>query len=106
MRSCSKDRTKAIIPLYISPEANPLRQVSPGGAIPGENIPFAISQDSCVEEDWINNWKKYFSPSLWKLIESAHLAGEDRVRRPGPCSLHLEPSLAFRCSTHETLVSV
>ena len=62
-----KDRTKAIIHIYISPEANPAEAVSfLEERFRAEGIPFALSQDSCVEEDWINNWKKYFHPSRWE----------------------------------------
>jgi ribosomal protein L11 methyltransferase len=55
-----------------------------------------------VEEDWINNWKKYFKPIKvgQKLLirptwENEYEAGDRAV-------LHLEPGLAFGTGTHET----
>ena len=58
-----KDREHAIIHIYISPEANPAEAVSfLEERFQAENIPYEIDRDSCVEEDWINNWKKYFHP--------------------------------------------
>ena len=58
-----KDREHAIIHIYISPEANPAEVVSfLEERFQAENIPYEIDRDSCVEEDWINNWKKYFHP--------------------------------------------
>ena len=55
-----------------------------------------------MEEDWINNWKKYFKPIP---------VGEKLLIRPnwengydaqGRTVLHLEPGLAFGTGTHET----
>ena len=58
-----KDREHAIIHIYISPEANPAEAVSfLKERFQAEQIPFELDSDSCVEEDWINNWKKYFKP--------------------------------------------
>lgn len=98
-----KDRTKALIHVYISPEENPLEAVAfLSERYSAEKIQYDISQKSCAEEDWINNWKKYFKPIPVgeKLLvrptwEETYDAG-DRV------VLHLEPGLAFGTGTHET----
>jgi len=98
-----KDRDTAIIHVYISPEENPAEAVSfLRERYDAVGIPCEITQGDCVEEDWINNWKKYFKPMP---------VGEKLLIRPlweedydpqGRRVLHLEPGLAFGTGTHET----
>lgn len=58
-----KDRTKALVHVYISPEENPAEAIAfLSERYNAEGIPHTISTAACVEEDWINNWKKYFKP--------------------------------------------
>lgn len=98
-----KDRTKAIIHIYISPEANPAEAVSfLEERFRAEGITFAISQDSCMEEDWINNWKKYFHPIPVGEKLLIRPLWEDEYDPQGRTVLHLEPGLAFGTGTHET----
>ena len=98
-----KDRTKALVHVYISPEENPAEAIAfLSERYNAEGIPHTISTAACVEEDWINNWKKYFKPIP---------VGEKLLIRPnwengydaqGRTVLHLEPGLAFGTGTHET----
>lgn len=98
-----KDRTKSIIHVYISPEENPAEAVSfLTERFTAEGIWNEISSANCAEEDWINNWRKYFKPIpvgehllVRPMWEEEYDAG-DRV------VLHLEPGLAFGTGTHET----
>lgn len=98
-----KDRTKSIIHVYISPEENPNEAISfLKERFDAEDIWNEISMANCAEEDWINNWKKYFKPIpvgerllVRPMWEEEYDAG-DRV------VLHLEPGLAFGTGTHET----
>ncbi len=98
-----KDRTKAMVHVYISPEENPAEAVSfLRERYNAVGITHEIATDSCVEEDWINNWKKFFKPIPVgrKLLirptwEEEYEAGDRKV-------LHLEPGLAFGTGTHET----
>lgn len=98
-----KDRTKALVHVYISPEENPAEAVAfLSERYNAEGIMHTITTASCVEEDWINNWKKYFKPiNVGKKLlirptwEDEYEAGERKV-------LHLEPGLAFGTGTHET----
>ena len=98
-----KDREHAIIHIYISPEANPAEAVSfLEERFQAENIPYEIDRDSCVEEDWINNWKKYFHPiPVGEKLLIRPLWEEDYDAQ-GRTVLHLEPGLAFGTGTHET----
>lgn len=98
-----KDRTKAMVHVYISPEESPAEAVAfLSERYNAEAIQHTISTAACVEEDWINNWKKYFKPiNVGKKLlirptwEEEYEAGERKV-------LHLEPGLAFGTGTHET----
>lgn len=98
-----KDRTKSVIHVYISPEENPAEAVSfLTERFTAEGIWNEIASANCAEEDWINNWKKYFKPIpvgerllVRPMWEDEYDAG-DRV------VLHLEPGLAFGTGTHET----
>ena len=59
----NKDRSTAWIHVYISPEENPAEAVSfLRERYQAEGIAHEITTASCAEEDWINNWKKYFKP--------------------------------------------
>ena len=98
-----KDRTKALVHIYISPEESPAEAVAfLRERYTAEGIENEISLDSCVEEDWINNWKQYFKPIP---------VGEKLLIRPtweevqdsgGRIVLDLDPGLAFGTGTHET----
>ncbi len=99
----AKDRDKAIVHIYISPESNPAEAISfLEERYTAEKISHTITCASCVKEDWINNWKQYFKPIP---------VGEKLLIRPiwekefdsmGRTVLDLEPGLAFGTGTHET----
>ena len=98
-----KDRSKALIHIYISPEESPAEAVAfLRERYTAEGIENEISLDPCVEEDWINNWRQYFKPIP---------VGEKLLIRPtweevqdsgGRIVLDLDPGLAFGTGTHET----
>lgn len=98
-----KDRTKAMVHVYISPEESPAEAIAfLSERYTAEGIAHTITTAVCVEEDWMNNWKKYFKPIAVgkKLLirptwEEEYEAGDRKV-------LHLEPGLAFGTGTHET----
>ena len=97
-----KDRTKGLVHIYISPEANPAEAISfLEERYRACGIDFSLSTANCVEEDWINNWKKYFHPipvGNKLLIRPTWEEAPDT----GRIVLHLEPGLAFGTGTHET----
>lgn len=98
-----KDKTKAWVHVYISPEENPNEAFSfLVERYNSENIENEITLQNCKQEDWINNWKKYFKPIpvgekilIRPLWEEQVDAGERKV-------LDLEPGVAFGTGTHET----
>ena len=98
-----KDRTKSVIHVYISPEENPAEAVSfLKERFAAEDIPNEITSANCAEEDWINNWKKYFKPIPVGERLLVRPIWEDEYDAGGRAVLHLEPGLAFGTGTHET----
>lgn len=99
----AKDRTKGIVHIYISPEENPAEAVSfLTERYSAEGIDAEIDRTACKNEDWENNWKKYFKPMpigerllIRPVWEQEYDAGSRAV-------LHLEPGLAFGSGTHDT----
>lgn len=98
-----KDRSKAVVHVYISPEENPAEAVAfLRERYAAEGIESEILTNECKNEDWENNWKQYFHPIPVgkKLLirptwEDEFEAGERKV-------LNIEPGLAFGTGTHET----
>ncbi len=97
-----KDRTKAIIHIYISPEENPAEATAfLEERFKSESIEYTIGTSLCKNEDWENNWKAYFKPMnignklLIKPVWYDDIA-TDRV------VLNIEPGLAFGSGTHQT----
>ena len=98
-----KDRTKALVHVYISPEENPLEAVAfLRERYSSEGIENEIVLNECKNEDWENNWKQYFHPIpvgekllIRPLWEEKYEPGDRKV-------LNIEPGLAFGTGTHET----
>lgn len=98
-----KDRTKALIHLYISPEDNPAEAITYlEERMNSERIAYTMDKSICRNEDWENNWKAYFKPmaigdSLYirPIWVDDYDAGDRTV-------LHIEPGVSFGTGTHET----
>ncbi len=98
-----KDRQNGKIHIYVKNSDNPIEVISfLKERLSAENIKYAIEMNKCKEEDWINNWKKYFHPiKVGKNIlicptwEECEQNSERKV-------LKLDPGLAFGTGTHET----
>ncbi len=98
----NKDRTKAWIHIYISPEENPMEAVSfLKERFMSESIPYEIKIDSVNMEDWANNWKKYFKPLPIgdKLLIQPTWLDDEKTDR---LMLHIDPGLAFGTGGHNT----
>ena len=99
----SKDRTKGLIHIYISPEESPAEAVAfLSERLNSENISHTVDTSKCKNEDWENNWKDYFKPikiGEKLLIQPDWLETENDDDR---AVLRIEPGLAFGSGTHET----
>ena len=97
-----KDRGKAVVHVYVSPEDSPAEAAAfLSERCRAAGISCEISELPCVQEDWINNWKKYFHPIPVgkKLLIRPAWEGCDPA---GRTVLTLEPGIAFGTGTHET----
>ena len=98
-----KDRSKALVHIYISPEESPAEAVAfLRERYTAEGIESEICLDSCVEEDWINNWKQYFKPIPVGQKLLIRPTWEEVKDSGGRTVLDLDPGLAFGTGTHET----
>ena len=98
-----KDRNKAYVHIYLEPDVQPSEAVAfLSERYNAEGIEHSIELLDCAEEDWRNNWKKYFNPL--KIGEKLLIrpswrddfdAGERKI-------LNIDPGLAFGTGSHET----
>ena len=59
----AKDRNKAFVHIYLEPDVSPSEAVAfLSERYNAEGIKHSIELLDCLEEDWRNNWKKYFKP--------------------------------------------
>ncbi len=98
-----KDRSKAYVHIYLEPGVSPSEAVAfLSERYNAESIQHSIELLNCAEEDWRNNWKKYFNPipvgkSL--LIRPSWRSDYDARGRQ---VLSIDPGLAFGTGSHET----
>lgn len=98
-----KDKTKALIHVYISPEENPAESIAfLRERFVQEGIENEIDTTGCDEMDWRNNWKQFFFPipvgerllirPTWR---DEYDAGDRKV-------INIDPGMAFGTGNHET----
>ena len=98
-----KDRSKAYVHIYLEPDVSPAEAVAfLSGRYDNEGIKHKIELSDCAEEDWRNNWKKYFSPldvgSKLTIVPSWY----ENYDTNGRIALNIDPGLAFGTGGHET----
>ncbi len=98
-----RDRTRSCIHIYISPEENPTEAVLfLQERFSAEGIVAHVVTDTVSEQDWANNWKKYFKPlSVGKRLYicptwETPTDMQDRVM------LSIDPGMAFGTGGHDT----
>lgn len=98
-----KDRSKAFVHIYLEPDVQPAEAVAfLSERYNAQGIEHKIELLNCAEEDWRNNWKKYFNPiKVGKniLIRPSWI---DDYDNEGRIVLNIDPGLAFGTGTHET----
>ena len=98
-----KDRTKGIVHIYINPDESPQEAVAfLCERYTSEGIEHEIELASCIEEDWLNNWKKYFNPIPIGEKLLIRPTWRDEYDPQGRAVINLDPGLAFGTGTHET----
>ncbi|WP_407383535.1 50S ribosomal protein L11 methyltransferase [Ruminococcus sp.] len=98
-----QDRTKAKIHLYIDPEDNIGEAVQfLRERLTAAGIAYTIDQSSVKEDDWLNNWRRFFRPmpvGERLLINPSWFTDTDPK---GRLILNIDPGLAFGTGKHET----
>lgn len=98
-----KDRTKAIIHVFIIPEENPSESVSfIEERLDACGIGYEIDTALCETKDWVNNWKKYFHPMPIGEKLLIRPIWRDDFDADGRKVLNIEPGLAFGTGSHPT----
>lgn len=98
-----KDRTKAAVHIYISPEENPAEAVAfLSERYNAEGIRHEIDMSVCRNQDWENNWKEYFKPMPVGNKLLIRPVWEDNYDADGRAVLNIEPGLAFGSGGHDT----
>lgn len=100
-----RDRTVGYIHTYFSESESPAERVAlMRELLTAAKIPFTIETDVCRNEDWENNWKKYFKPL--KTGEKLVIRPLWETELPEGCEnrkvLNIEPGLAFGTGGHDT----
>ncbi len=100
----AKDRTKARIHLYYSPETSPNEALAYlSERLTAAGIAHEIDTLICKSEDWENNWKAYFHPlPVGRRLLIQPLWREDAENPESRAVLALEPGLAFGTGGHQT----
>ncbi len=98
-----RDRTRSCIHIYISPEENPTEAVLfLQERFAAEGIVAHVVTDTVSEQDWANNWKKYFKPlSVGKRLYICP-TWETPVDTEDRAILSIDPGMAFGTGGHDT----
>lgn len=98
-----KDRNKAFVHIYLEPDANPAEALAfLSERYNAENIRHTIETSATIEEDWRNNWKKYFNPTPVGEKILIRPTWRDDYDPKGRVVLNIDPGLAFGTGSHET----
>ena len=98
-----RDRSHAVIHIYISPEENPMEAISfVRERLEAEEVPHTIEDAKVDEEDWSTAWKKYYFPT--KIGEQLVVcpSWETYAPKDGEIVLTMDPGMAFGTGTHDT----
>ncbi len=98
-----KDRNNAFVHIYLEPDVAPSEAVAfLSERYNAEGIEHSIELLDCAEEDWRNNWKKYFNPIKVGQNLLIRPSWRDDYEANGRVVLNIDPGLAFGTGGHET----
>ena len=99
----AKDRSKAFVHIYLEPDVNPAEALAfLSERFNAEGIAHTIDTASTLEEDWRNNWKKFFNPTPIGKRLLIRPTWRDDFDAAGRVVLNIDPGLAFGTGSHET----
>lgn len=98
-----KDRSNALIHMYIKPESNPVEvKAFVDERLSFAEIPHEIALAVKEEDDWLNNWRQYYKPievGEGLLIQPVFKEIAEKTHRK---VIKIEPGLAFGTGNHES----
>lgn len=98
-----KDRTRATVHVYISPEAAPAEAlVFLEERCRAVGIDAEIARSPISEEDWANEWKQFFKPLETGEKLAVCPTWEHYENRDGRTVLKIDPGMAFGTGGHAT----
>lgn len=98
-----KDRSKAFVHIYLEEDVSPAEAVEfLSERYNAEGISHEIELLNCAEEDWRNNWKKYFHPTPVGEKIMIVPSWYENYDTGGRVPLVIDPGLAFGTGNHET----
>ena len=99
----SRDRSRARLHVYISPEESPQEAVAfLRERYTAEGIAHTIETAAVREADWANNWKQFFHPIAISPRLTVCPAWEKCSAPAGSAVLRIDPGAAFGTGTHAT----
>lgn len=99
----SKDRQKAFVHIYLESDVSPSEAVAfLSERYNAQGIEHSIELLDCAEDDWRNNWKKYFNPIEVGKNLLIRPSWRDDYDANGRIVLNIDPGLAFGTGGHET----
>ena len=98
-----KDRTKSVIHIYISECDNAEESLAfLKERLAAEKIPFEVGAVGVNDNDWNENWKKYFHATEIGKRLAIVPSWESYENVSGRKILHIDPGAAFGTGTHAT----
>lgn len=98
-----KDRSKAVIHIYVSNDDNAAEAlIYLEERLAAENIPCTVGRSTVDDEDWNENWKKYFKPFEVGGRLAVCPSWETYENRQNRKVISLDPGAAFGTGAHAT----
>lgn len=98
-----KDKSEAFIHIYLEPDVNPAEALAfLSERFNAEGIKHEIDTSATQDEDWRNNWKKFFNPTPVGEKLLIRPTWRDDYDAKGRVVLNIDPGLAFGTGSHET----
>jgi ribosomal protein L11 methyltransferase len=99
----NKDRSRAVLRMYLSPETPPAQALEfLHRRLEASRIPFTLAAGEVREQDWANEWKRYYHAITLSRRLLLCPSWEPAAPEPGQKVLWMDPGMAFGTGTHET----